>query len=164
MTDAIPAIALSVRQPWAWAIIHAGKPVENRSEASVRMGGMRPMIGRRIAIHAAKGLTREEYDDAREFMAGIGVHCPAADALERGGLIGTVHVDDIVSDHASPWFFGPRALALSRPMPVPFVGATGSLGMFEWSGSGSGPATPAKWMRPARSRTEPPRNEQGSLL
>ncbi len=27
-----PMLALSIRQPWAWAIIHAGKDVENRSE------------------------------------------------------------------------------------------------------------------------------------
>lgn len=27
----LPELALSVRQPWAWAIIHAGKDIENRS-------------------------------------------------------------------------------------------------------------------------------------
>ncbi len=26
-----PMLALSIRQPWAWAVIHAGKDVENRS-------------------------------------------------------------------------------------------------------------------------------------
>lgn len=27
----LPRKALSVRQPWAWAIIFGGKPIENRS-------------------------------------------------------------------------------------------------------------------------------------
>ena len=30
MMEGLPDIALSVRQPWTWGIIHAGKPVENR--------------------------------------------------------------------------------------------------------------------------------------
>ena len=59
----LPPLALSVRQPWAWAIIHAGKDVENRSWQAVNHGLRRRG---RIAIHAAKGLTRDEYDDARE--------------------------------------------------------------------------------------------------
>ncbi|MQA14935.1 MAG: ASCH domain-containing protein [Pseudonocardiaceae bacterium] len=38
--------ALSIRQPWAWAILHAGKDVENRSW---------PIRHReRLVIHAAK--------------------------------------------------------------------------------------------------------------
>ena len=41
--------ALTVWQPWAWAIAHAGKPFENRT--------WRPpawLKGKRLAIHAAK--------------------------------------------------------------------------------------------------------------
>ncbi|WP_409188395.1 hypothetical protein [Bradyrhizobium sp. RDM4] len=37
--DALPEFALSVRQPWAWAIIHGGKDVENRSAPAVRNMG-----------------------------------------------------------------------------------------------------------------------------
>ena len=59
-------MALSVRQPWAWALIHGGKDVENRTEMAVRNGGMRAQVGKRIAVHASKGMTREEYESARE--------------------------------------------------------------------------------------------------
>lgn len=31
ITDELPETALSVRQPLAWAIIHCGKDIENRS-------------------------------------------------------------------------------------------------------------------------------------
>ena len=37
-----PNKALSVRQPWAWAIIHGGKDIENRVTRAVTMGGMVP--------------------------------------------------------------------------------------------------------------------------
>jgi len=61
----LPMIALSVRQPWAWAIIHAGKDIENRSWQAVNHG-LRQRG--RIAIHAAKGMTRDEYEDAANFI------------------------------------------------------------------------------------------------
>jgi hypothetical protein len=41
--------ALTVRQPWAWAIIHGGKDVENRSWTNRYATGL-------IAIHAGVGL------------------------------------------------------------------------------------------------------------
>src|SRR5271166_5383927 len=49
-----PMLALSIRQPWAWAIIHAGKDVENRSENMARRA--EPLIGQIILIHAGKSL------------------------------------------------------------------------------------------------------------
>ena len=37
--------AISVRQPWAWAIIHAGKDCENRNMAAAK--SFRPAVGKR---------------------------------------------------------------------------------------------------------------------
>lgn len=161
--DGVPATALSVRQPWAWAIIHAGKDCENRTEAAVRNGAMRAQIGRRIAIHAAKGMARAEYESARHFMASIGVTCPPAAELERGGIIGHVHLDDIVRELpvGSPWMFGPRALVLSDPRPVPFAGASGQLGMFPWSPNFAAPDAPMKWM--VKQRPAPPPRDAPQL-
>lgn len=143
----LPTIALSVRQPWAWAIIHAGKDIENRSESSVRAGQMIKHITRRIAIHAAKGMTIYEYQDGREFMQTIGVRCPKPGVLERGGIIGSVLLVGVVSHHDSPWFFGPRGLVLANPVACEFTGATGELGMFQWASNGKGPEPASKWMR-----------------
>lgn len=142
----LPELALSVRQPWAWAIIHAGKDIENRSWQAVNHG-LRQRG--RIAIHAAKGLTRDEYESAAEFMASIGVTCPAARDLQRGGIIGSVEVIDVVSASPSPWFFGPRGLVLRDPQPCPFVPAIGALGYFHWQPADASTAPPpAKWMLP----------------
>jgi hypothetical protein len=142
-----PELALSVRQPWAWAIIHAGKALENRSVAAVRY-----MTGRgRIAIHASKGMTREEYEEARDFMLGLGVTCqPPADLL-RGGIIGSVEVTGVVSKSESPWFFGPRALVLADPQSCDFIPSVGQLGYFKWKPADAAIVPlPARWMLPSR--------------
>jgi len=137
----LPDIALSVRQPWAWAIIFGGKDIENRSRAAVSHG----MDPRRIAVHAAKGMTRDEYEDARETMAKIGVTCPRPDQLTRGAVIGAVTVTAIVNDHESPWFFGPRGLVLSDAEASDVIPSVGALGYFRWKRDGQFLA-PLPWM------------------
>lgn len=106
----LPLLAISVRQPWAWAIVYAGKTHENRSGAAV--GYMGNAVGKRIAVHASLGMTRNEYLEACEFMRDIGVSPPPARDLKRGGIIGSVLVTGITlpkEKPASRWFFGPRA-------------------------------------------------------
>ena len=48
--------ALTVKQPWAWLLIHGTKDIENRNWPTSLRG--------EIAIHAAKGMPRGEYADA----------------------------------------------------------------------------------------------------
>ncbi|MCK1684282.1 hypothetical protein IVA87_34075 [Bradyrhizobium sp. 147] len=146
MTHNLPAAALSVRQPWAWAIIFASKDIENRSQAAIQHG----MRCQRIAIHAAKGMTQSEYDDAARFMLeDIGIRCPPAAELARGGIIGSVDVVAIVRESDSPWFFGPRGLVLRNPAPCAFIPAVGALGYFAWrEADPSIVPPPARWMQP----------------
>ncbi len=142
--DDLPELALSVRQPWVWAIIYGGKDIENRSWQAVNHGLKRRG---RIAIHAAKGMTRDEYDNTRDFIANIGGEAPAAIDLRRGGIIGSVEVIDVVSKSESPWFFGPRGLVLRDPKPCSFIPAVGQLGYFKWERADpSILPEPAKWM------------------
>lgn len=142
----IPEIALSVRQPWAWAIIYADKDIENRSWQAVNHGLRRRG---RIAIHAAKGMTKAEYWEARDFIDRLGYTFPAPHALRRGGIVGSVEVVDVVRESDSPWFFGPRGLVLRDPQPCAFVPAVGQLGYFRWSPSDpSVVPKEAKWMFP----------------
>lgn len=143
--DDLPELALSVRQPWAWAIIHAGKDIENRSWQAVNHG-LRQRG--RIAIHAAKGMTRDEYEDASDTIERNGHRCPAAHKLERGGIIGSVEVVDVVEDSSSPWFFGPRGLVLRGPKPCSLIPAVGQLGYFRWSRTDASVVPPpSSWMR-----------------
>lgn len=148
-----PDLALSVRQPWAWAIIHAGKDIENRSRIAIRKGRMEPC---RIVIHASKGMTCAEYEWARNFMAGGGVQCPRPEELVRGALIGSVWVTEIVTRSTSRWFVGPCGLRLLGPLPWEPIPAPGALGFFEWTAGGE-IERPKPWMLKWSPSTPPPK-------
>jgi hypothetical protein len=128
----LPDLALSVRQPWAWAIIHAGKRLENRSAHAIRMGGMKPG---RICIHASKGMTQDEYESGAESISfnSIGkAVCPRPDALIRGGIIGVVTVTGKINESRDRWFCGPWALVLEGPEACEPIPCVGELGYFKW--------------------------------
>jgi len=120
--------ALSIRQPWAWLIIHAGKDIENRSWFTGVRG--------RILVHAGKGMTKREYRDVESFLFSsalpqMDVELPAFEDLQRGGIIGSVEIVDCVADSESPWFFGAYGFVLRNPQPLPFRPLNGALGFFE---------------------------------
>lgn len=123
--------ALSIRQPWAWAIIHAGKDIENRAWSTSYRGP--------VLIHAAKGMTRAQYEHCLHTIHYIsvrhpfppGLTLPAFEALERGGIVGKARIVDCVSSSQSPWFFGPYGFVLADVEPLPFRACRGSLGFFD---------------------------------
>ena len=139
----LPPLALSVRQPWAWAILHAGKDIENRSKGSIRAGRMKPG---RIALHAASGMTQAEYDWALWRMAQDGVTVPPPETLPRRAIIGAVEVVEIITHSDSPWFGGKAGLRLADPVACDPIPAKGELGYFTWEPGGDlAPAVP--WMQ-----------------
>nr|WP_210422062.1 hypothetical protein [Rhizobium sp. ACO-34A] len=126
----LPKLALSIRQPWTWAIVHAGKPVENRdwkpNNPGLKFRG-------RVCLHASAGMTRAEYADARHFILSIGIpNVPAFEELRRGGIVGVTTIIDVVTTHDSEWFFGPVGLVLKDTRPVAFIQVKGALGFFDW--------------------------------
>lgn len=139
----LPKIALSVRQPWAWAIIAGHKVIENRSAGSIRAGRM---DCRRICIHAASGLKQDEFQWAHWRLHKHGVRCPRPDRLVRGAIIGHVDVVDIVSESESEWFGGQMGLVLQDPIGIEPIPALGELGYFRWEAAGQ-IANPKPWMQ-----------------
>lgn len=134
MTD-LPERALSIRQPWAWAIINAGKDIENR-DWFTRFRGP-------VCIHASKGMTNREWDEAMDFIdrafpvplaSQTGRRRSATGSLDakRGGIIGVAEIVDCVEASASPWFFGRYGFVLSNVRPVEFIPVKGELGFFKW--------------------------------
>jgi hypothetical protein len=123
--------ALSIRQPWAWMILNAGKDIENR-DWSARLRG-------RVLIHASKGMTRDEYEDALDTAHAIsrthpfpaGLTLPAFEDLQRGGIVGSVEIADCVRESDSPWFFGEYGFVLKEPRRLPFHPYKGALGFFD---------------------------------
>ena len=121
--------ALSVRQPWAWLIVNGWKNIENR-EWPTRFRG-------RVLIHAAKGMTRNEWFACTLFLRGFSwgpdliAKLPHPDLLERGGIIGETTILDCVTYHDSDWFCGPYGFVLADSHPLPFRRLKGALGFFE---------------------------------
>jgi hypothetical protein len=139
----LPRLALSVRQPWAWAIVQGGKEIENRSLGAIRAGRMVPGT---ICLHAASGMRRDEYRYGQWRLARHGVICPRPDDLVRGAIIGTVEVTGIVTQSARAWFGGEAGLTLAKPQAIDPIPARGALGYFAWEKAGDfAPVKP--WMR-----------------
>lgn len=123
--------ALSLKGAWWWwALLHAGKPVENRDWYSGFRG--------RCVIHISKNASKTEYG---EFLA---LHrelanrdpqlpdvVPGYTELSRlnGKLVGIVNIVACVDHHDSPWFFGKHAFVWKLvevfPRPIPCTGALG---------------------------------------
>lgn len=83
--------AITVRQPWAWAIMHAGKDVENRSR-NVAGSYRGPLV-----IHAAKRIEEDEFVDALRFFDGMGFERPQGKVgdLGFGVALGIVELVDV---------------------------------------------------------------------
>lgn len=123
--------AISIRQPWAWAILHAGKDIENRdwkpTNPGLRFRGP-------VALHASAGMTRDEYRDATDTIEAIHnnrIMVPPLVNLDRGGIVGTATIVDIVTFHRSEWFFGHYGLVLADVRPTIFQPFKGALGFFD---------------------------------
>ena len=145
----IPELALSIRQPWAWAIIHAGKDMENRTGYALRH--IKDQLPCRVAIHASAGVTRQEWHDAWAFMGVLGIETPRPGDMHLGGIIGSAYVSGVLSgrgkSRSTPnrWFQGPHALTLSEVEPCEFISAKGERGLFKWQPSAD-LVEPPKWM------------------
>lgn len=119
-----PAVALSLRQPWAFLVVNGFKDVENRSWRSDFRGT--------IYVHASAAMSRKEYaaclrgvNEIRPWLI-----MPAFHLLERGGIIGTVDIVDCVDAHHSRWFTGPHAFVLANARETGFAKCKGALGFF----------------------------------
>ena len=136
--------ALSVRQPWAWAIIGLQKNIENRTWRRRYVGP--------VLIHAGGGLRKADIADFQATIDGapeLQAILAAAGGLdldrlreETGGIVGIAEITGCVRQSASPWFFGPYGFTLANAKPLPFQACKGALGFFD-------PALPGAPRQPA---------------
>lgn len=119
--------ALSIRAPWWWFILYAGKDIENRPWNCHKRGP--------IAIQASKFWSRnaiiDDWNGALRFllMDGqsilglpiLGDVMPIMESM-RGHVVGTTEITGCVQESESPWFFGPNGIILknSKPIAEPF--------------------------------------------
>lgn len=113
--------ALSIRPPWAYAIAHLGKRVENRTWRTNYRGP--------ILIHASSTMRN---DDVRTLEAIIG-HKIDKTSLCRGAIIAIADLVDCVDAAQAPskWTCGPTAWRLRnvRTLKAP-IPASGMLGLW----------------------------------
>ena len=133
--------ALSIRQPWAWAILHAGKDIENRNWKPMNPG---LWFRGRFVVHASQEPSPRKWDEEWTAYCETILNMPAKlapdpeamipspEQLHFGALLGTVDFVDVVGRHSSPWFFGPVGLVLREPRPFPQpIPYKGRLGFFD---------------------------------
>ncbi len=129
--------ALSIRQPWAWMIVRAGKHIENRSWRCHYRGP--------IAIHASKmptggaGLDQvvDDFHAGAAMARAAGVDLSSEGtvtlqtlALESGAIVALADVVDCVTESGSPWFVGPFGIVLSSIRQTAVVPCKGALGLW----------------------------------
>jgi hypothetical protein len=118
---------LTVHQPWAWALIHGGKDVENRGWKLTQQ----PTV---ILVAAGQKIDF----DAFKFIRRLGVEPPLTSKLVTGAIIGAVTITACVRDSPSQWadpdqwhWLAENAVPLEQP-----VGWRGRPGLFP---------PPARW-------------------
>lgn len=118
--------ALTLIQPWAWAVERLGKRVENRTWSPPRS-----VLGQRIAIHAGK-----KFDslDAQWLAANFGVReidCAHGAIVATAVLERVVNSADQLTEDQRVWFFGPLGWVLADVQPVADVACRGAQGLWE---------------------------------
>jgi hypothetical protein len=123
----LPERALSIRQPWAWAILNAGKDIENRPRRFHYRGPIciPASLNNNAGHHLVSSLDIKRATDSP-------LEVPCRSDLPHGGIIGTAEIVDCIEASDSPWFFGPYGLVLRNVQPVPFIPVKGALGLFRW--------------------------------
>ncbi|MCP4259067.1 MAG: ASCH domain-containing protein [Planctomycetes bacterium] len=109
---------ISIRQPWAWAILHAGKDIENRTWVTTHRG---PTL-----IHTGKTCDRAGCIYIQDVL-GI----PVPGKLPRGGIVGIVDIAGCTLQSDSKWFCGPCGFILENARELPFRPYKGRLRLFD---------------------------------
>jgi hypothetical protein len=145
--------ALSLRQPWANAVLYLGKHIENRRWSTKFRGD--------FLIHAAKGMTKAELSSALEFCEDVLGNSRCFDvirelsrvSLKFGGIVGRARLVDVIAprpefvltgveSHYPPsvtrtpdlWRWHMReqyGFVLADVAPLPFIPCKGELGFFD---------------------------------
>jgi hypothetical protein len=107
--------AISIRAPWAWAILYAGKDIENRSWITHTRGT--------VAVHASKTMSRPLYEEARAEIKKLAPRAkmPSYEAMPRSAIIGLVDIVACEPKMKSKWHDrGQYGFVLANPRVLNF--------------------------------------------
>lgn len=116
--------ALSIKQPWAWAICNLPdefkKDIENRTWNTKYRG--------EFLVHASKGFDKEGYKRLEYilYMLGYKDKIPSKDEFIYGALVGKTEIVGVVQKDKSRWFEGTYGYKLTSSIafkePIPYKG------------------------------------------
>jgi hypothetical protein len=119
--------AITLRQPWAFAVMMGAKAIENRTWNTSHRG---PLV-----IHAGRSVEHHLVDDVLARVA-------AARHLQHGrvrqlwrdycvsGFVATATLHGVTRESEDPWFAGPYGWLLKDLRPIRPVQARGRQGIF----------------------------------
>lgn len=113
--------AISIKQPWAWAILHAGKDVENRTWRTNYEG---PII-----IHDGKKIDKDGLKWMKEHGIEVPNDLPTGCYLGKVDIVGCRSLRSFKRARNSKWASGPVCWELKNPQafdkPIPGLGRLG---------------------------------------
>jgi hypothetical protein len=129
----LPTVAISIRQPRAWAILSLGKDVENLTWATSYRGPILLHAGKRFRLDEVKGDILYCLElTTNEAVKRLCSKWTAGNLKKQtGGIVGMVTIKDCITNSPSPWAEpGRRHWLLTDPKPLPFFPCKGRLGLF----------------------------------
>ena len=112
--------AITIKQPWAWLIIHGDKDVENRTWHTNYVG--------KAFVHASRTFDQDGF----EYVKRKGLwHFTNGETFHKGGIIGMIDITGCTRSDPSEWFEGPCGFLLSNPKAIPFIPCRGQLGIWD---------------------------------
>lgn len=132
----LPTLALSIQQPWAWAIIRPDITDPGERAAAYAAGIIKDIENRtwptkirgRVLVHTGKTIDKGAYPYlAREFPW---LKVPPPEELPTFGVVGTVEITGCVRQSSSRWFGGDYGFVLAEALPLPFKAMPGKLKFF----------------------------------
>lgn len=124
--------ALSIQQPYAFAITHGWKPVENRTWRTNFRGPFLIHTGKKELTDEVEGVLRRIASQIqRPYVEVAGLY---SQRNKRGGFVGAAVISDCVTEHPSEWFCGPYGFVLEDATPFRgfvLIEALGQRGWFD---------------------------------
>ena len=123
----MPINVLSIREPWAYCILHCGKDIENRHYIFPHQ-----LHSQRIYIHSSKTVDWDGYWN----LIDCEIKLPTMEKIKSrcGFITGSVQLTGVIYQSGSPWFIeGSVGWKLKDPKELStFISAKGRLGFWEY--------------------------------
>lgn len=134
MPSTLPAVAISILQPWAWFIVNGFKDVENRTWKTRFRGPVLIHSGKKFAVEGVHADAQFAIDAAREQGHVLPSKLTLQDFKDQiGGIVGVATITECLQGHESPWAsreHGTWHWTITDARPLPFLPFKGRLGFF----------------------------------